>query len=60
MGIEDRLSYTGPSSEVGSLTGEFKTPTGGKATDEAQGGKYEGGALRPVECQNYIPKIVLV
>jgi len=47
MGIEDRLSYTGPSSEVGSLTGEFKTPTGGKATDEAQGGKYEGGALRP-------------
>ena len=46
MGIENRISYNGPASEVGSLTGEFKTPTSVKE-DYALGGKFEGGALRP-------------
>jgi len=41
----NRTSYTGPTSELGSLTGEFKTPNDAK--DDTAGGKYEGGALRP-------------
>jgi hypothetical protein len=46
VGEINRNSYTGPTSDIASFTGEFKTPTSAK-NDVEVGGPYEGGALRP-------------